>query len=403
MVESLTYCAICFEEYEKEERIPLMLSCGHTFCKNCLILLPEPPKCPACRTPETKSINELPRNILIFQIQAQIKPSDTEPCSHSELLFYCKVCKYPICLECVVLHSNHGLLSLKDDALNAHIKIHLDQIRQLYQHRTSECKSRKELAEEMISKLDKDYTKNREVIVQKFKEMQRLVESQEQQYLERITELYRKMITKNERDDNISEHLQVSVSVDQSWLSRNLKKLGNIGVINPNRQEFQVRRSQNVKALNWKYSGRIDAITFRVDREIWLTGIGVCTPYKLYKLTKINEMKVLKGNTTRSDVIYLHSNSVCLMADFVSGVNKVPFETIVRLEPESDYTIYLKISGAKTVKCVDSLITVKGRDGTNFQFSNTVFVQGDESNRTDVQCGPIVDFCYLTELEHLIN
>ncbi len=77
------------------------------------------------------------------------------------------------------------------------------------------------------------------------------------------------------------------------------------------------------------------------------------------------------------------------------------FETIVKLDADTDYTIYLKISGAKTVKCVDSLTTVKARDGTTFQFSNTIFVQGDESNRTDVQCGPVVDFCYLTELEHL--
>lgn len=40
---------------------------------------------------------------------------------------------------------------------------------------------------------------------------------------------------------------------------------------------------------------------------------------------------------------------------------------------------------------------VTGRDGTVFTFSNTTFVAGDESNRTDVQCGPLVDFYYQAE------
>jgi hypothetical protein len=157
-----------------------------------------------------------------------------------------------------------------------------------------------------------------------------------------------------------------------------------------------VHRSSNIKAVNWKYSGRIDALTFDVDRDIKFMGIGVSTPYKLNKSTTVDELKILRGSSTHSDVIYLHSFPVQVTANLTTGIGKISFEAAVLLEREVKYTIYLKMSGSKTYKCVDAMATVVARDRTKFTFSNTAFARGDESNRTDVQCGPIVDLYYLT-------
>jgi hypothetical protein len=66
------------------------------------------------------------------------------------------------------------------------------------------------MGEQMFRKLDGEYTKSREIILKTFKEMRSLIESQEDIF-GRMNELYRKMATKNERDDDISEHLHVSV------------------------------------------------------------------------------------------------------------------------------------------------------------------------------------------------
>ena len=33
----LTECQICFERYNKNNKEPKILSCGHTFCKECLM------------------------------------------------------------------------------------------------------------------------------------------------------------------------------------------------------------------------------------------------------------------------------------------------------------------------------------------------------------------------------
>ena len=93
----------------------------------------------------------------------------------------------------------------------------------------------------------------------------------------------------------------------------------------------------------------------------------------------------------------MHSKIFKVVVDFTAGVCKVPLETTVKIFPDEFYTLYLKISGAKTFKCVDSLANAKGRDDTKFTFANTNFVKDDESNRTDILCGPIVDFYYIKE------
>ena len=76
-------------------------------------------------------------------------------------------------------------------------------------------------------------------------------------------------------------------------------------------------------------------------------------------------------------MVYLHSYPVRLTADFAAGVTHVPFEALAKVEPNEFYTIYLKLSGAKTFKCVDSSHIVDGRDNTRFEFSNTTFLKGD--------------------------
>jgi hypothetical protein len=395
MVESLTFCSVCFEEYDKEDRVPLLVTCGHTFCKACLTLLPEPLKCPHCRFTESRTLNDLPKNFLVYQIQAQLNPSQLTMCKHEDLKFYCKVCKYPICIECVVHHSNHGLLSLNDPELPTLINTHLEQIRSAYMHRMQECKRRKEKSEAMLKEWRESYEENRQAIRSTFAKMRDKVEVEEHFYLEKINSLFQKMC--NQHDDNLQTSYKVDVVVDDEWIWSNFRKLGNIGIFNPARQEFLVRRSRNVKALNWKYSGRIDALSFKTDKEIQMTAIGVCTPYKLDKETVINEIKILRGQTTRSEVVYLHSKTFRVVVDFTNGVCKVPLETMVTICPDEFYTLYLKISGAKTFKCVDSLVSVKGRDDTKFTFANTTFVKDDESNRTDILCGPLVDFFYIRD------
>ena len=212
MVESLTFCSICFEEYDKEDRVPLLVSCGHTFCKSCLMLLTEPLKCPHCRFTENRSLSELPKNFLVYQIQAQLNPSELSMCNHPDLLFYCKVCKYPICVNCVVHHSNHGLMNLNDPELPTLINSHLDQIKLAYLYRMEECRKRKEKSEAMLKEWRESYEENRQMIFSTFTKMRENVETEEHYYLEKINALFQKMC--NQQDDNLQTSYKVEVLVD---------------------------------------------------------------------------------------------------------------------------------------------------------------------------------------------
>lgn len=224
--------------------------------------------------------------------------------------------------------------------------------------------------------------------------MRRIVEQQEEEFLRKIGEMH--MDVNNERNDNMQSY-RVDVEMDDEWLLSNLRKIGNVGVVNSSRQDFVARRAANAKALNWKYSGRIDALSFVVNKSIELTGVALCTPFKIGKTIQVDEFKVLAGETSRSEVVYLHSEPTVVNADLDSGVFQVRLEAAVRLESNAVYTLYFKISGAKTFKCVDSMPTVRGRDGAVFEFRNTRFVSNDESNRSDMLCGPIAELYYVSD------
>mmetsp|Transcript_8611 Transcript_8611/g.16886 ORF Transcript_8611/g.16886 Transcript_8611/m.16886 type:complete len:336 (+) Transcript_8611:700-1707(+) len=57
-------CVICFEKYDAEARRPLMLQCGHSFCKDCLVRIDNHVAitCPSCRLDDHRSIDRLPVN-----------------------------------------------------------------------------------------------------------------------------------------------------------------------------------------------------------------------------------------------------------------------------------------------------------------------------------------------------
>ena len=35
-MENIVECSICFEKYNKKDKLPRILSCGHTFCTSCI-------------------------------------------------------------------------------------------------------------------------------------------------------------------------------------------------------------------------------------------------------------------------------------------------------------------------------------------------------------------------------
>jgi hypothetical protein len=59
-------CMIAFTKHDRHE--PKICPCGHTFCKSCLLRLPNPTKCPECYKPVTGNIDDLPLNFALIDV-----------------------------------------------------------------------------------------------------------------------------------------------------------------------------------------------------------------------------------------------------------------------------------------------------------------------------------------------
>ncbi|XP_071512780.1 uncharacterized protein [Panulirus ornatus] len=97
-------CWVCAEEYWTGVREPLMLPCGHTFCRQCISSLIQARRveCPVCRRKyPSLSVNNLPKNFAVLNIA--LNKNTIEPCIvHGDpLRFWCVDCEERGCGECM--------------------------------------------------------------------------------------------------------------------------------------------------------------------------------------------------------------------------------------------------------------------------------------------------------------
>lgn len=94
-----------------------------------------------------------------------------------------------------------------------------------------------------------------------------------------------------------------SMNLENPWLSNFINKNVLIDCRNP--YELSIQRSEYTRALKWCYDGtKADGLSFRVSQNILLTGFGICRPFKSGKVLPIKTIKLLKGKSTESSLIY---------------------------------------------------------------------------------------------------
>ncbi|XP_016344673.1 tripartite motif-containing protein 52-like [Sinocyclocheilus anshuiensis] len=128
-------CPVCCEIF----KAPVLLSCSHSFCKECLQQFwrtKDTPECPVCR--RRSSREEPPYNLALknlcesFLKERNERHSSEEICSlHSEKLkLFCLEDKQPVCLVCrdSQQHDNHKFRPISEavssykEELNAALK-----------------------------------------------------------------------------------------------------------------------------------------------------------------------------------------------------------------------------------------------------------------------------------------
>lgn len=119
-------CQICTNQYDDQVHIPIIVPCGHTFCKDCIkkmITANSIKKCPICKKAcLTLNINELVPNYELISLITVAKRKIENSCeSHpsENLNFFCSTCKALICQMCLLLsHIGHEIKRPEDSELS---------------------------------------------------------------------------------------------------------------------------------------------------------------------------------------------------------------------------------------------------------------------------------------------
>ena len=198
----------------------------------------------------------------------------------------------------------------------------------------------------------------------------------------------------NSQDFEVFNISKLTVSIPEENIDKVIKSSINVSLGNPS--ERMIRRTHITRALKWRYTGeRIDAITFSVNKDIKLTAVGVCTPYKPNRKTLIKEFQVIKGPSTGGAQLYRHSTRITMENNPENSIFKVTMEHFVKIKKDNKYTVYFMNEGHHTYKCVDCVSNYEGPEKVIWTFVNSIFAQNHQSNRCDTVCGPIADFYYI--------
>ncbi|XP_042231984.1 tripartite motif-containing protein 6-like isoform X2 [Homarus americanus] len=109
MAESVT-CELCSEIYETDPRDPILLPCGHTFCRSCITKVKEADEtaCPSCSLDFNDiDVEDLPVNFQILSLSVTYTKSQQDRCvTHGdELKYWCRDCEASLCSLC--LYTDH--------------------------------------------------------------------------------------------------------------------------------------------------------------------------------------------------------------------------------------------------------------------------------------------------------
>lgn len=134
-MESIIECIVCLENYNSLEKLPLILTCGHTLCKECVTKINATSsviKCPIDRKTEPKASKQLTVNYAILQVLNLHKSGipSREICSlHSQAItLICKTCNTNCCYKCIRTHSGHDVYDADHPTILSEIENNVNKL-----------------------------------------------------------------------------------------------------------------------------------------------------------------------------------------------------------------------------------------------------------------------------------
>mmetsp|Transcript_4745 Transcript_4745/g.7142 ORF Transcript_4745/g.7142 Transcript_4745/m.7142 type:complete len:1017 (+) Transcript_4745:916-3966(+) len=131
------FCSICMERFNDSRHAPLVLNCGHTFCRDCLSSLQSAKsqiKCPNCNSIESRSIDALPKNFILSEIvlktlysnDTQVDPWACKLHPGENIAFMSQSSRQLFCSECLADKNVNDLVPLETHTINNQLKMFSD-------------------------------------------------------------------------------------------------------------------------------------------------------------------------------------------------------------------------------------------------------------------------------------
>lgn len=150
-------------------------------------------------------------------------------------------------------------------------------------------------------------------------------------------------------------------------------------------------------AGSWNVGGypTLDAFSFSVNSNIWLTGIGTGNGNSPGGACSIQDIEIRQSRSTRGDILYRHHETVTSTWDGTEDNKffKVQFSTPVKLMKDTDYCVRVCYNAGGNIWSANGTIT-STHEGTVFSFQGASFDGGDNDNASSASSGPTRDLYF---------
>jgi hypothetical protein len=246
-MELLTTCTICYNKYSHPSNIPLVLTCGHTFCNECVCRFS---KCPHCRQPITSTII----NLIIFSLNS----TPASQCLHDKRKLFCPTCGIPLCISCVSIHNTHGIIPITDPNLSSSISDKLSSALIKLKKYNEKLRIDIEKIIEMKQVVSCKEGKIRDKVKDVFELIVKLINTRKQEICEELDEYFRP----------ISSKIDVLIKETQRAIQENIDEMKIIEGIKRENIEKQIAmiRPFQVRSINQNWITKVMERAMSVPR-----------------------------------------------------------------------------------------------------------------------------------------
>lgn len=469
MSEEGICCPVCMERFNDSRHSPLILACGHTFCRDCLCSLhknKQQLKCPHCNKIDHRAPDTLPKNYILSEVVLKSlynTTTDADPWScklhpGENIAFMSQSSRQLFCSECLTGKNFKDLVMLESLTMNSQLKVFKDLYDGCSVH---DLNVRAEVCGELAEALEGQKLRVVTNIDSAYMSAVQALENQFMAYKQKICAAFIKETDKlNDTKDLLNflreqksagvpmnkitqampvpKQLQIIgalMNINEIGISTELKKLAYTPFEFQNKIELPSKAFDVAVAIvetpvhllkgigasmdtaekklsrfgpptnRWGiFEGRnqIEAVTFTVNKKIFITGVGIGNAYHVGKTVKIENLRVIDGSTTNSPAIYEDINIDLFYEANSSKVVKINLKKPVEIEADHDYTIKAVLKGdAGVFRGGTTTRTKNGENGVIFKFKNTTYDADDVKNGENADDGPLFDVYYKLSIDQL--